>query len=282
MTAKTIPRHARPSGRQRWVPPPRAGRLHRVRAPGMARPGPGEGPMPVNPLAGPVAITERAVWGDQIRRPIAWCEMAACSSRYEDLAALGEADIRARALAAGWRYDHAGRLLCPYCLWRCPRLQAASVVAGQDNAPAFQQTGHVQAGRISAVQAALSAWHWQLPGGQDLRPRWVRLLAALVCGRNGWTTPPLGPAVGAPGCLPRAGSPGPSDSQRRRAAATPPANGGGDDCRRQVGQPGQAGHPSHARSVRAERRTSRILATTSPPSSWAGAEETSAGPALCA
>jgi hypothetical protein len=199
MTAKTIPRHARTSGRQRWVPPPpRGGRLHRVRAPGMARPGPPAGPMPADPLAGPVAITERAVLGDQIRRPTAWCEMAACSSRYENPAALGEADIRARALAAGWQYDHVGRLLCPYCLWRRPRLQPASLMAGQGNPPASRQTGHAWAGRISAVRAALSAWHRRLPGGQHLRPRWVRLLAALVCGRNGWTTPPLGPAVGAP------------------------------------------------------------------------------------
>jgi hypothetical protein len=190
MTAKAIPRHARTSGRQRWVPPPpREGRLHRGRAPGMARPGPPVGPMPADPLAGPVAITQRAVLGDQIRRPTAWCEMAACISRYEDPAALGEADIRGRALAAGWQHDHVGRLLCPYCQWRRPRLQAAYPVAGQDNPPALQQTGHAQAGRISAVRAALSAAHRRLPGGQDLRPRWPHLLALLLCGRNGWTTP---------------------------------------------------------------------------------------------
>lgn len=213
--------------------------------------------MPADPLARPVAITERAVLGDQIRRPIAWCEMAACISRYEDPAALGEADIRARALAAGWRYDHVGRLLCPYCLWRSPGLPAACLVAGQDNPPAFQQAGPVRAGRTSAVRAALSAWQRQLPGGQHLRPRWLRLLAALVCGRNGWTTPPLGPAVGAPGCQHRAGPPGPGDSARHRPTATAPANGGGDDHHRQLDQPGQAVHPSHARPGRAARRTSR-------------------------
>jgi hypothetical protein len=237
MTAKAIPRHARTSGRQRWVPPPpREGRLHRGRAPGMARPGPPVGPMPADPLAGPVAITQRAVLGDQIRRPTAWCEMAACISRYEDPAALGEADIRGRALAAGWQHDHVGRLLCPYCQWRRPRLQAAYPVAGQDNPPALQQTGHAQAGRISAVRAALSAWHRRLPGGQDLRPRWPHLLALLLCGRNGWTTPAPGPAVGALGLVHRAGPPGPSHSPRHRPAATPPANGGGDDYCRQLGQ----------------------------------------------
>ncbi len=211
MTAKAIPRHARTSGRQRRVPPPpREGRLHRVRAPGIARPGPPCGPMPADPLAGPVAITQRAVLGDQIRRPTAWCEMAACISRFEDPAALGEADIRARALAAGWQYDNLGRLLCPYCQWRRPRLQAAYPVAGQDNPSALRLTGHAQAGRISAVWSTLSAWQRRLLGGYDLPPRWLRLLAALVCGRNGWTTPPLGPAVGALGRRRSAGPGGPA------------------------------------------------------------------------
>ena len=84
MTARAIPRHARTSGRQRWVPPPPPeGRWHRGRGQGIARPGPSGGPMPADPLAGPVAITQRAVVGDRIRRPTAWCEMAACISRYE-------------------------------------------------------------------------------------------------------------------------------------------------------------------------------------------------------
>jgi hypothetical protein len=59
--------------------------------------------------------TGRAVIGDELRIPIMWCEMGACISRYSDPAALGEADIRARAIGAGWRVDALGRLACPRC-----------------------------------------------------------------------------------------------------------------------------------------------------------------------
>ena len=41
--------------------------------------------------------------------------MGSCLSRYTDPAALGEADIRERAVAAGWRADALGRLACPHC-----------------------------------------------------------------------------------------------------------------------------------------------------------------------
>ena len=60
-------------------------------------------------------ITERAVIGDQLRMPIVWCEMGSCISWHADHAALGEADIRARAIGAGWRVDALGRLACPRC-----------------------------------------------------------------------------------------------------------------------------------------------------------------------
>ena len=43
----------------------------------------------------------RAVIGDQLRMPIMWCEMGSCISWHADPAALGEADTRARAIAAG-------------------------------------------------------------------------------------------------------------------------------------------------------------------------------------
>jgi hypothetical protein len=60
-------------------------------------------------------ITERALIGDELRRPITWCEMDSCISWHADPAALGEADIRARAIGAGWRVDAFGRLACPQC-----------------------------------------------------------------------------------------------------------------------------------------------------------------------
>jgi hypothetical protein len=62
-----------------------------------------------------VEITERAAIGDELRIPLAWCEMGSCISHYADPAALGEADIRARAIAAGWRVDALRRLACPRC-----------------------------------------------------------------------------------------------------------------------------------------------------------------------
>jgi hypothetical protein len=176
MTAKAIPRHARASGRQRRVSWPRAGRLPPVRARGIPRPGLPDGRMPADPLTGPVAITQRAVLGDQIKRPTAWCEMTACISRCDDLAALGEADIRARALAAGWRHDAVGRLMCPYCQRRRLGSGAAYPVAVQHNAPARgpgQRTGHLRAGRISAV--------WQrCPRGTDTC-RVARPATTLAC-----------------------------------------------------------------------------------------------------
>src|SRR5215471_21284222 len=92
------PRHARRQGAAGW-----AGVMARPRPP--ARPADRQAlraPAHRDPLVHPVAITEHCVIGDQIRVPAAWCDMAGCGSRFADLAALGEADNRARALAAGW------------------------------------------------------------------------------------------------------------------------------------------------------------------------------------
>jgi len=71
---------------------------------------PGQAGMKAN-----IEITERAAIGDELRIPLAWCEMGSCISHYTDPAALGEADIRTRAIAAGWRVDALGRLACPQC-----------------------------------------------------------------------------------------------------------------------------------------------------------------------
>ena len=51
-----------------------------------------------------------------------WCEMGSCITWYTDPAALGEADTRARAIAAGWRIDGLGRLACPACQQTDPLL----------------------------------------------------------------------------------------------------------------------------------------------------------------
>lgn len=62
----------------------------------------------------------RALIGDQLRIPIVWCELAPCISHHTNPAALGEADIRARAVSAGWRFDRLGRLICPECQQSSP------------------------------------------------------------------------------------------------------------------------------------------------------------------
>lgn len=58
----------------------------------------------------------RSVIGDELRIPIMWCEFGTCIERYTDADALGERDLRHRALTAGWCYDLLGRLACPACV----------------------------------------------------------------------------------------------------------------------------------------------------------------------
>lgn len=60
----------------------------------------------------------RAVIGDGIRTPMLWCESGNCIARYTCRDALSERDLRARALAAGWRYDALGHPACPRCAQR--------------------------------------------------------------------------------------------------------------------------------------------------------------------
>jgi hypothetical protein len=70
------------------------------------------------PPAPITAITERAVIGDLLRVPMAWCQSGTCISRHSDRDALGEVDVRARAVVAGWCVDAFGRLICPSCQQR--------------------------------------------------------------------------------------------------------------------------------------------------------------------
>jgi hypothetical protein len=62
----------------------------------------------------------RAIIGDEFRKPVLWCEFGSCIGRYTSQDALGEGDLRARALAAGWCHDAVGRLVCPSCVQRDP------------------------------------------------------------------------------------------------------------------------------------------------------------------
>jgi hypothetical protein len=72
--------------------------------------------IPGRPPQAPSETPVRALIGEQLRTPIVWCELErTCISWHADRAALGVADVRARAIAAGWRVDALGRLACPQC-----------------------------------------------------------------------------------------------------------------------------------------------------------------------
>jgi len=95
--------------------------------------------------AGPAGAAVRAVIGDQLRVPVMWCEMGSCVSWHADPAALGEADTRARAIAAGWRIDALGRLACPQCQQNDPRYRAARPVVPRDRYAAIARTARIPA-----------------------------------------------------------------------------------------------------------------------------------------
>lgn len=82
-------------------------------------------------------VTCRAVIGDELRRPALWCQMGACVARHADPEAIGEADNRARAVAAGWREDALGRFACPSCLQRSTEFRVRYPVVPWDKEQAM-------------------------------------------------------------------------------------------------------------------------------------------------
>jgi hypothetical protein len=120
------PSGARPSGgRASHEAPGDGGATRNLAAP--ARPV--ERPPASTGRASCPATAGRALIGDDLRIPIVWCEIARCVSHHTHPAALGEADIRARALSAGWRFDRLGRLTCPECQQSSPWFWPAHPVA---------------------------------------------------------------------------------------------------------------------------------------------------------
>jgi hypothetical protein len=77
----------------------------------------------------------RAIIGDEVRVPILWCEFGSCIARYTSREVIGERDLRARALAAGWRYDALGRLACPSCVRHDPSFRVGRVPAPASQFP---------------------------------------------------------------------------------------------------------------------------------------------------
>ena len=118
--------------------------------------------------AGPAEAAERAVIGDQLRMPVMWCEMGSCVSWHADPAALGEADTRARAIAAGWRIDALGRLACPRCQQTDPRYWAARPVVPWDRSMAIAGTPRLPAAPRSSRDPGRAASGYPPPSGAKL------------------------------------------------------------------------------------------------------------------
>jgi hypothetical protein len=108
------------------------------------------------------------VIGDQLRMPVMWCEMGSCVSWHADPAALGEADTRARAIAAGWRIDALGRLACPQCQQTDPRYWAARPVVPWDRSMAIAGTARLPAAPRSSRDPGRAASGYPPPSGAKL------------------------------------------------------------------------------------------------------------------
>lgn len=127
------------------TPPPAPRFLPRPRsaAPGQARTG---AAAPAPPAKRPPAMRRwrpmRAIIGDEIRTPILWCEFGGCIARYTSEDALGEHDLRTRALAAGWRYDALGRLACPSCAQHDPSFRVSRPPAPGDQHRSPRSSAH--------------------------------------------------------------------------------------------------------------------------------------------
>lgn len=115
------------NGRQSEAPARAAGRHHPAHA--ADRGGARRNPAPTAPQARKLLSAMRrwrpmrGIIGDETRKSVLWCEFGSCIERFAAHDALGERDLRARALGAGWRYDVRGRLACPGCARRHPGFQ---------------------------------------------------------------------------------------------------------------------------------------------------------------
>ena len=112
--------------------------------------------------APPAAAQVRAVIGDELRIPIIWCEMGSCISWHTDRAALGQADVRARAIRAGWRIDALGRLACPQCQQTDVAFRATRPVVLWDRSTAIAMAARATAPDSRSARATA-------PGGWSAR-----------------------------------------------------------------------------------------------------------------
>lgn len=130
---------------------------------GAIRPGRAAHRHRADPLTGPAPTTERAVIGEHLRELAAWCQIGACIARYTDSEALGEADIRNRAVAAGWCVDLFDRMICPSCNQRDP-VWSSRPPLGLDRIDGLpQMTAETHMGRHRRMR-------WPTPKGADSAP----------------------------------------------------------------------------------------------------------------
>jgi hypothetical protein len=121
---------------------------------------------PIARTKAPIEITERAAIGDELRIPLAWCEMGSCISHFADQEALGEADIRARAIKAGWRVDALGRLACPQCQQGDSWFWTAHPVALWDRDTAVAMTTLLAVAVREITDGAAGVEPGAIPGGK--------------------------------------------------------------------------------------------------------------------
>ncbi len=95
--------------------------------------------IPGRPPQAPSETPVRALIGEELRTPIVWCELEPgnCISWHADREALGVADVRARAITAGWRVDALGRLTCPQCQQRSNHFRTTQPVVPWNRAYAL-------------------------------------------------------------------------------------------------------------------------------------------------
>jgi len=169
------PGYAVPAGHGRAEPPAGSARPEAPAGP-VAPAAPAKTAAPAVPTrpaaptapAGRAGAAVRAVIGDQLRMPIMWCEIGSCISWHADPAALGEADTRARAIAAGWRIDALGRLACPQCQQNDPRYRAARPVVPRDRYTAIARTARIPAAPRSSRDPTRAASGYPPPSRAEL------------------------------------------------------------------------------------------------------------------
>jgi hypothetical protein len=142
----------------RWVPGQAPGQLAGPSAPAGDASGPADAA-----VAAPAPAAGRPVIGDQLRLASVWCQLYPCIARHADPETLGEADARARAIAAGWREDALGRLTCPDCQQHSAHFWATQPVVRWDRGVAVTMTTLITAASPEDAVGAAGAGTGVLP-----------------------------------------------------------------------------------------------------------------------